>query len=53
VLLDDLVLFEDRPKALFDVAKSQCAALMAALDEVNDRFSKKTKVFASEGLKRP
>lgn len=53
VLLDDLVLFEDRPKTLFDVAKPKSAALMTALDQVNDRFGKKTVVLASEGMKRP
>jgi DNA polymerase V len=53
VLLDDLVRFEDRPQTLFDVARPKSAALMAALDHVNDRFGKKTMVLASEGMKRP
>ena len=53
VLLDDLVRFEDRPQTLFDVARPKSAALMAALDHVNDRFGKKTMVIASEGMKRP
>jgi len=53
VLLDDLVKFEDRPSTLFDAAKPKSAALMAALDHVNDRFGKKTVVLASEGMKRP
>lgn len=53
VLLDDLVRFEDRPRTLFDVARPKSAALMSALDQVNDRFGKKTMVLASEGMKRP
>jgi DNA polymerase V len=53
VLLDDLVRFEDRPLTLFDVAKPKSAALMTALDQVNDRFGKNTMVLASEGMKRP
>jgi DNA polymerase V len=53
VLLDDLVWFEDHPRTLFDVARPKSAALMSALDRVNDRFGKKTMVLASEGMKRP
>jgi len=53
VMLDDLVRFEDRPRTLFDVEKPKSAALMSALDHVNDRFGKKTMVLASEGMKRP
>jgi DNA polymerase V len=53
VLLDDLVRFEDRPRTLFNVTKTKSAALMTALDDVNDRFGKKTMVLASEGMKRP
>lgn len=53
VLLDDLVRFEDRPLTLFDIPKPKSAALMTALDQVNDRFGKKTMVLASEGMKRP
>lgn len=53
VLLDDLVLLEDRPRTLFDVARPKSASLMVALDHVNDRFGKKTMVLASEGMKRP
>lgn len=52
VLLDDLLRFEDRPQALFDVARPKSTALMTALDQVNDRFGKKTMVLASEGMKR-
>ena len=52
-MLDDLVRFEDRPRTLFDVEKPKSAALMSALDHVNDRFGKKTMVLASEGMKRP
>lgn len=52
VLLDDLVRFEDRPQTLFDVVRPKSAALMTALDQVNDRFGKKTIVLASEGMKR-
>lgn len=53
VLLDDLVRLEDRPQTLFDVARPKSAALMTALDQVNDRFGKKTMVLASEGMQRP
>ncbi len=53
IMLDDLLRFEDRPLTLFDAPKSKSQALMAALDEVNDRFGKKTVVLASEGMKRP
>ncbi|WP_179381283.1 Y-family DNA polymerase [Jannaschia marina] len=52
VMLDDLVRFEDRPRTLFDVERPKSAALMAALDQVNDRFGKKTMVLGSEGMKR-
>jgi len=53
ILLDDLVHIEDRPRTLFDVEKPKSRALMTALDQVNDRFGKKTMVLASEGMKRP
>jgi len=53
ILLDDLVRMEDRPRTLFDVEKPKSRALMTALDQVNDRFGKKTMVLASEGMKRP
>ena len=53
VMLDDLVRIEDRPRTLFDVPKPKSQALMSALDQVNDRFGKKTMVLASEGVKRP
>ncbi len=53
IMLDDLVRFEDRPRTLFDVPRSKSAELMTALDQVNDRFGKKTMVLASEGMKRP
>ena len=49
----DLIRFEDRPLTLFDVEKPKSAALMSALDQVNNRFGKKTLVLASEGMKRP
>lgn len=52
IMLDDLVRFEDRPLTLFDVEKAKSQALMTALDQVNDRFGKKTMVLASEGMKR-
>tara|TARA_R110001606_G_scaffold151211_1_gene291622 strand:- start:160 stop:501 length:342 start_codon:yes stop_codon:yes gene_type:complete len=52
VMLDDLLRMEDRPLTLFDVPKVKSQALMAALDQVNDRFGKKTMVLASEGMKR-
>jgi len=53
IMLNDLVRFEDRPHTLFGVEKPKSAALMSALDHVNDRFGKKTMVLASEGMKRP
>lgn len=53
VLLDDLVRLEDRPQTLFDVTRPKSATLMAAIDQVNDRFGKKTMVLAREGMKRP
>lgn len=52
IMLDDLVRFEDRPRTLFDAEKPKSQALMHALDQVNDRFGKKTMVLASEGMKR-
>jgi DNA polymerase V len=52
VLLNDLVRFEDRPRTLFDVARPKSGALMNALDQVNDRFGKKTMILASEGMDR-
>lgn len=53
ILLDDLLRFEDRPLTLFDAQNPKSQALMTALDQVNDRFGKKTMVLASEGMKRP
>ena len=52
VLLDDLLPIEDRPPLLFDTPRPRSAQLMSALDQVNDRFGKKTLVLASEGMKR-
>lgn len=52
ILLDDLVRMEDRPRTLFDIQKPKSRALMATLDQINDRFGKKTMVLASEGTKR-
>ena len=51
VMLDDLLRMKDRPLTLFDVPKVKSQALMTALDQVNDRFGKKTMVLASEGMK--
>jgi DNA polymerase V len=53
IMLADLIRFEDRPLTLFEVEKPKSAALMSALDQVNNRFGKKTLVLASEGMKRP
>ncbi|AGI73001.1 UV inducable DNA polymerase [Octadecabacter arcticus 238] len=53
IMLADLIRFEDRPLTLFDVEKPKSAALMSALDQVNNRFGMKTLVLASEGMKRP
>lgn len=52
VLLDDLLPIEDRPATLFDAMRPRSAQLMSALDQINDRFGKKTLVVASEGLER-
>jgi len=52
VLLDDLLRFEDQPQTLSDVVSPKTQALMSALDQVNDRFGKKTMVLASEGMKQ-
>lgn len=52
ILLDDLVRMEDRPRTLFDIQKPKSRALMATVDQINDRFGKKTMVLASEGTKR-
>ena len=53
VLLDDLLPIEERPLTLFDAMRPRSAQLMSALDQVNDRFGKKTLVLASEGMTRP
>ena len=52
IMLDDLLPIEDRPRTLFDVMRPKSAQLMSALDQVNDRFGKKTLVLASEGMER-
>ena len=52
IMLNDLVRFEDRPQTLFDQARPKSPELMKALDDVNDRFGKKTMVLASEGMKQ-
>lgn len=53
VMLGDVVPYEQRPRTLFDSPAPKSKALMAALDQVNDRFGKKTMVVASEGIRRP
>lgn len=53
VMLDDLVRAEDAPPLLFEPEWPKSAKLMKALDEVNDRFGKKTLVLGAEGFKRP
>jgi DNA polymerase V len=40
------------PQTLFDQARPKSPELMKALDDVNDRFGKKTMVLASEGMKQ-
>ncbi len=52
IMLADLLRFEDRPLTLFDAQKPKSQALMTALDQVNDRFGKRTLVLASEGVER-
>jgi DNA polymerase V len=53
VMLNDLLPIEDRPRTLFDAPRDKESAVSRALDQVNDRFGKKTMVLASEGMKRP
>lgn len=53
IMLADLLRFEDRPLSLFDVERPKSTVLMSALDQVNNRFGKRTLVLASEGMKRP
>lgn len=53
IMLDDLLPIEDRPRTLFEVHRPKASAVMLALDQINDRFGKKTMVLASEGMKRP
>ncbi|MBD8556927.1 Y-family DNA polymerase [Rhizobium sp. CFBP 8762] len=52
VILEDLIAEQDAPKQLFEIENPRSAQLMHALDQVNDRFGKKTMVLASEGFKR-
>tara|TARA_R100001377_G_scaffold15358_1_gene7829 strand:+ start:94 stop:435 length:342 start_codon:yes stop_codon:yes gene_type:complete len=52
IMLNDLVRFEGRPQTLFDQARPKSSALMKTLDDVNDRFGKKTMVLASEGVRQ-
>ena len=52
VVLEDLLPEAERPAMLFDAPRPGSAALMTALDEVNDRFGRKTLVLASEGFER-
>ncbi len=52
ILLNDLVRYEDRPQTLFEQERPKSRALMTAIDQVNDRFGKKTMVVASEGVKQ-
>ena len=52
VLLDDLLPEADLPRTLFDAPREGSAALMHAMDAVNERFGKRTLTLASEGLDR-
>src|SRR5690606_23190592 len=52
VLLDDLLPPEQAPRTLFEFTRERDARLMSALDQVNDRFGKKSVVLASEGFDR-
>ncbi|MBW4964273.1 Y-family DNA polymerase [Sulfitobacter sp. CW3] len=52
ILLNDLVRYEDRPQTLFEQVRPKSGALMGAIDQVNDRFGKRTIVVASEGVKQ-
>ena len=52
VMLNDLLPMEDRPRTLFDVPRPNASAAMLALDQINERFGKKTVVLASEGMQQ-
>lgn len=52
VILDDLRPLEERPATLFDIPRDGSAALMAALDAVNDSWGRGTLRLASEGVER-
>lgn len=48
IMLDDLIAQDKRPMLLFETPRPKSAALMSALDSVNDRFGKKTMTLAGE-----
>ena len=52
VILGDLLREADRPSTLFDVPRRKSQSLMAALDQINNRFGRKTMTVASEGVER-
>ena len=52
MILDDLLPLAERLRTLFDVARPNSGALMAALDAVNRRFGRGALVLASEGFER-
>ena len=51
-MLDDLVPEADRPQMLFDEERTPSERVSRVLDDVNDRWGKKTLVLGSEGFKR-
>lgn len=51
VVLDDLLKAEDAPKMLFEVDRPRDARLMAAMDEINDRYGKSKILLGSQGFK--
>jgi len=53
VMVNDLLPIADRRQTLFGRSDTAPSPAMIALDQINDRFGKKTMVLASEGLKQP
>ncbi len=51
VILDDLLRPDEAPQMLFAPTRPRDGRLMDALDQVNDRFGKKSLVLASEGFR--
>jgi nucleotidyltransferase/DNA polymerase involved in DNA repair len=52
ILLDDLLLEDDRPRTLFEADTTKRDRLMGALDAINGKFGTWTAVTATQGFKR-